>query len=255
MSEGIFFIILTTIIGLLVGSFLNVCIHRIPAGESIITPPSHCPYCGSRLKAADLFPVFSYILLRGKCRYCNVSISPRYILTEILTAALFILVLLKFGVGMVLLKYLFVTAVLITVTFIDLQHFIIPNRVVLAGLVGGIFFIALTKEITLVNAFYGIISISGFLLFLNLISRGGMGMGDVKFGAFIGITLGWPLSLMALFLACLSAGMIGIILIITRQKSRKDPIPFGPFLSFGTFVSFMWGNKLQYLYLNFLTGI
>ena len=255
MSELCFTILLTALIGLAVGSFLNVCIYRIPVAESIVTPPSKCPSCDKRLKPTDLVPVLSYLFLRGRCRYCNTAISPRYALIEILTAALFILVTLKIGVGFTLLKYLFATSILIVVTFIDLDHFIIPDKIVIAGLTGGALLLPLTREFSVLNALYGIAAASGFLLFLNIVSRGGMGMGDVKFAAFIGIILGWPLSLVAILLACFVSGLTGIILIISGLKTRKDPIPFGPFLSAGTFICYLWGRELIDLYLGFIISL
>lgn len=247
--------IFTAFLGLAVGSFLNVCIYRIPAGKSIVTPSSHCPSCGTRLKPADLIPVLSFLFLRGRCRHCRSPINPRYALTEVLTALLFVLAYLKFGVGVILIKYLFVTALLITAAFIDLEHLIIPNRIILAGIIGGAVFLPLTGEYTVVSAIYGILAVSGFLLTLNIVSRGGMGMGDVKFGAFMGITLGWPLSFLAVFLACFGAGLTGIFLLAARRKGRKDPIPFGPFLALGTLLSFMWGTEIQHLYINFIYNL
>lgn len=247
--------LLIAILGLASGSFINVCIYRIPSGKSLLTPLSHCPSCGARLMPADLIPMVSYFFLRGKCRYCRGTISPLYPVIELMTAVLFIIVYLKFGSGMALIKYLLVTALLLMVTFIDLEHYIIPNSLILAGLITGVIFLPLTREYTLAGALFGITFTAGFLLLLNIVSRGGMGMGDVKFGAFIGIILGWPLSLLAVFLACLAAGLTGALLLTARRKSRKDPIPFGPFLSLGTFVAFMWGENIRRLYMYLLSGL
>jgi len=254
VTEWIYTVLLIALLGLAVGSFLNVCIYRIPAGESIVAPPSHCPVCQTRLKAPDLIPVLSYIFLKGRCRYCQTPISPRYALVEALTAIVFIMVLYKFGVGATLVKYLFATALIITVTFIDLDHFIIPNGLVLAGIIAGLAFLPLTGEFTALNALSGILSASGFLLFLYIVSRGGMGMGDIKLAAVMGIFLGWPMSLFAVILACFTAGLVGIALLLTGLKKRKDPIPFGPFLAFATFATFMWGQDMIRLYQQIVLG-
>lgn len=255
MSEWFFPVLLIAILGLASGSLINICICRIPSGKPLLTALSYCPSCGARLMAADLIPIASYFLLRGKCRYCRAPISPRYPVIEIVTAVLFIIVYSKIGAGAVLIKYLLVTALLLMITFIDLEHYIIPNSLVLAGLITGAIFLPLTREHTLAGALSGIIFTAGFLLFLNIASRGGMGMGDVKFGAFIGIILGWPLSLLAVILACLAAGLAGALLLAARRKSGKDPIPFGPFLSLGTFATFMWGENIKSLYMYLLSGL
>lgn len=176
----------------------------------------------------------------------------RYPLVEALTVILFILVLFKFSIGVPLIKYLLITSLLLAISFIDLKHFIIPNRLVLAGLITGIVFIPLTRELTFLSAFYGFASAFGFLLVISIISRGGIGMGDIKLSAFIGIVLGWPLSLLAVIIAFCLAGLVGTFLIISHRRKGKDFIPFGPFLSAGTFISFMWGQDLFVFYTSIL---
>ncbi|MFZ5647962.1 MAG: prepilin peptidase [Bacillota bacterium] len=254
MSEWTYAAILTAALGLAVGSFLNVCIYRIPAGKSIVTPPSHCPTCENRLRPPDLIPVISYLFLKGRCRYCKTPVSHRYPLVEALTAFLFLLVFLELGFETALFKHLFLTALMITIAFIDLDHYIIPNRLVLAGLIAGALFLPVTGDLSLLSALYGALSASGFLLILYIVSRGGMGMGDIKLAAVIGIFLGWPMALLAVFLACFLAGILGIVLIVTGIKKRKDPIPFGPFLAAGTFITSLWGPELASLYRDFLLG-
>lgn len=249
-----FFIFLAALLGLVVGSFLNVCIYRIPAGESIVAPPSRCASCGTRLGALDMVPLLSYMLLRGRCRHCGSRFSPRYLLVEALTAAVFAAVAIKLGPGAAVLKYLFLSSLLLVAAFIDLDHMIIPNRLVLAGLAAGAAFIPATGEITALNALGGAASASGFLLMLNIVTRGGMGMGDVKLAAVIGLFLGWPLTALALFAAFLLGGLGGVLLIMSGKKKRKDPIPFGPFLSAGAFVGFMWGRDLAGLYAGIISG-
>lgn len=186
-------------------------------------------------------------ILAGK--YINHKYNiTRYLLVETLTVILFLIVLFKFGIGIPLIKYLLITYLLLMISLIDLKNFIIPNRLVLAGLITGIVFIPLTREYTFLSAFYGLASAIGFLLVIRIISRGGIGMGDIKLAAFVGIVLGWPLSLLAIIIAFCLAGLVGTFLIISRQRNLEDIIPFGPFLSAGTFISFIWGQDLYVFY-------
>lgn len=242
------------LIGLLLGSFINVCIHRIPRGESIAFPPSRCPHCKARLRPTDLIPVVSFLLLKGRCRYCGGGINPRYPAVELLTALLFAIVYLKTGLSILLLKYLFFTVVLVIVTFIDLEYYIIPNKLVAFAFVAGILINIITRDLSLARMSVGIVSASSFFIILYAVSGGGMGGGDIKFAAVIGLFLGWPLALLASFLACFLAGIAGILLIVTKIKTRKDIIPFGPFLAAGTFITMLWGNQLIAWYLQQIIG-
>ena len=231
------------------GSFLNVCIYRIPRGESIVFPPSHCPKCGSRVVVRDLIPVFSYLFLKGRCRYCRERISPLYPLVEVLTSLLFAAIYIQFGPNELLLKYLFLTAVLVVVTFIDLEFYLIPDRIVLFALIAGLPLNLIARDLTIVSALSGMLSAGGFLLILAIVSRGGMGGGDIKLAAVIGFYLGWPNGFLALLFACMLAGIVGLALVLTRIKGRKDVIPFGPFIVAGTFISIFYGNYLLLWYL------
>lgn len=248
------FLTLWGFLGLAAGSFLNVCIYRIPRGESISFPPSHCPGCKKNIKPYDLIPVISYLILKGKCRHCGEKISNRYPVVELLTGVCFLVLFIKFGLSFTLAKYLFLSLILIAVTFIDLEHYIIPNELVIAGLIGGTVLHPLAGDLTLLSSLYGILSTTGFLLFIYIISpvifkQEGLGGGDIKLSLVMGLFLGWPLSLLAVFLACCLAGTVGIGLVAFKKKSGKDPIPFGPFLAMGTFIGFMWGKDLINWYL------
>ncbi|GBF32752.1 peptidase [Desulfocucumis palustris] len=239
----------TGMLGLIAGSFINVCIYRIPLKESILFPPSHCPNCQKKIKIYDLLPVISYLLLRGRCRFCGERIGIRYPLVEIITGMLFMALLLKFALTPVLLKYAVLTCILVIVTFIDLEHYIIPNGVVLAGLAAGILLHYPAGDVTLMSSLYGILSSAGFLLFVYILSllifkQEGMGLGDVKLSLVMGLFLGWPLSIMAIFLACCFAGGLGIFLLLLKKKARGDIIPFGPFLAMGALTSLMWGKQI-----------
>ena len=183
----VFFAAVVALLGLCFGSFLNVVIYRMPRGESIVTGRSHCTLCGHVIAWYDLIPLVSYLMLGGKCRHCKAAISRRYPLVECLTAGLFLALYLHFGWHPILLKYLFLAALLVAVSFIDLEHFIIPNRLVLAGVIFGIGFGFFIHDISLWSALLGAVSTAGFLLLVALISRGGMGLGDVKLAVVTGL--------------------------------------------------------------------
>lgn len=241
---GFFFII-----GLVIGSFLNVCIYRIPRDESIVFPPSHCAKCDRRIGSRDLFPLFSYLWLKGRCRHCGQRISPVYPLVESLTGLLFVSIYLHFGFSLLTAKFLVLGAVLLVVSLIDLEHYIIPNRVLLFALVAGVFLNLLARDLTVVSILSGFLAASGLLLLPAIISRGGMGGGDIKLAAVIGFYLGWPQGLLAVFLGCLLAGLTGLLLVLVRIKGRKDAIPFGPFLAAGALLALFRGKEILSWYL------
>jgi len=236
-------------LGLVIGSFLNVCIYRLPRNESVVITPSHCPACGTRIRARDLFPVLSYIWLKGRCRTCSTAISPRYPLIELLTGLLFAAAYAHTGLTALLLKQLFLIAVLIVVSFIDLKHLIIPDRVIIFSLACGILLNLVAGDLSLLSAFLGFSAAAAFLLVPALIYRGGMGGGDIKLAAVIGFFLGWPNGLLAIFLGCLLGAVTGLILVLTGLKGRKDAIPFGPYLALGTLLAMFFGDKWLAWYL------
>jgi len=251
--------ILVFLVGMCIGSFLNVCIYRIPQEKSVVSPPSSCPGCGEKLKAIDLIPVLSFILLKGKCRNCNARISLQYPLVELLTGILWLFVYMRYGLTIETLALLYLFSVLIPVAFIDLAHFIIPNGLVLAGLLGGIplYFYHLTVRPVV---FYrsdnwyapllGMVSASGILFIVALIglliygNDGAMGMGDVKIFLPIGLFLGWKLALVTLLLSIFIAGIVCIFLLLFRIVERKSTIPFGPFIVLGTIIVGLFNDLL-----------
>ena len=258
---------LVCILGLLFGSFINVCIFRIPEGKSIIIPLSACTKCGNGLKPLDLIPVFSFIFLKGRCRYCNAQISARYPLVELLTAAVFLILYAKFEFTIAFFAFAFLMVILITVAFIDIDHKIIPNGLVITGLAGGIALFAYNIYYPVTNVFgdekwftpiLGMLSGSGILFLVAVIgliiyrTDNAMGMGDVKLSAPIGLFLGWKLCLIALFLSIMIAGIISLLLMIMRVKKRRDTIPFGPFIVLGTFITIIWGWGILNWYANYL---
>lgn len=244
------------IFGLIFGSFINVCIYRIPLGKSIVSPPSACTGCGKRLTALDLVPVLSYVFLKGRCRHCGSRISPRYPLIELLTAAVYTALFFRYGFGIPFIAFAFLMTILIAVFFIDIDHRIIPDELVIAGIVGGVVLLLYNFFNPMAQIFgdnkwwtpvAGFFSGSGFLLLVALLglliykTDDAMGMGDVKLMAPIGLFLGWRLCLEALFISVVLAGFISVMLILLRIKKKKDTIPFGPFIVIGTFLTIMWG--------------
>jgi len=243
------FSILLFIFGLSIGSFLNVCIYRLPQNQSIVTPPSHCMTCSTRLKPWDLIPVISYLLSRGHCPYCHAAFSPRYALVELLTASLFVWCFHVFGPSPELVKALILTSFFIVITFIDYDHQLILDNVLLclagAGVVINLWLGSVTPLDMLIASLLG----GGLLLIIALISGGGMGGGDIKFAAALGLCLGWQYLLLTLLLAFLLGGIGGALLLISKLKSRKDFIPFGPFIAIGALFSLLYGNNIIIWYL------
>lgn len=251
-SVFVFCAVFITITGMCVGSFLNVVIYRLPKGESILWGRSHCPVCGHTLAWYDLIPVFSFAFLRGKCRSCGARISWVYPAVELLTGLLFLLLFCRFGLTLALVKYLFLAGILIAAAFIDLQHYIIPNFLVVAGLAGSVVFGVLARDVGVVSALAGAAACGGFLFLVALLSGGGMGGGDVKLAFVTGLYLGWPLAPLGLLLAICVGGVLAIVLLAFHIKGRKDPLPFGPFLALGFLIALLFGDLILGCYFNFL---
>ncbi|MBE0467601.1 MAG: prepilin peptidase [Candidatus Desulforudis sp.] len=242
--------VLLFLAGLAAGSFLNVCIHRLPRRESVVRPASRCLDCGARLNAVDLVPVLSWLVLRGRCRYCGLPINPRYPLVELLTGSAFAGAYLAIGPDpFALAKALFFVALLIVAAFTDLEHMLIPNRLILAGLAGGAVFAVVLPEPGVVSALAGTAACGGLLLLLAVVSRGGMGGGDVKLAAVVGLFLGLPLGLLVLFVASLLGSAAGIGMRLGGVLKRGEPLPFGPFIAAGAVVALFWGDAVLDWYL------
>jgi len=241
------------IIGAVIGSFLNVCIHRLPREESIVFPPSHCPACGQKLVPLDLVPVISYLFLRGRCRYCGAPITWRYPLVEGLTALGFALAWSASAGDPInfFARAAFVSA-LIVIFFIDLEHLVIPDAVSLIGLIAGLlynsfeghFFPALAGVLLGYALLYAI-SFLGKLFYRKEI----MGEGDLLLAAFMGAYVGWVGILLAIGLAYLLAALVIIGLLALRKVKMDNYIPFGPALAAGGFIALFWGNPLIAWYL------
>ena len=249
--------IISFIFGALVGSFLNVCIFRLPNEESIIWPGSHCPHCKNAIKFYDNIPVVSYFLLRGRCRYCKGSISLQYPLVEGITALSSLFLIIKFGPSMSYLFYFAFVAALIVITVIDLYHQIIPDVISLPGIGMGLLASLLIPQITFFNSLIGILLGGGSLFIVAtfyqwLFKREGMGGGDIKLLAMIGAFLGWKAVLLTILLSSLIGSVTGILMMVVKGKDFKYAIPFGPFLSLGAVISLFYGEEIVrwYLYLN-----
>lgn len=237
--------ILIFVLGICIGSFLNVYICRWNGPGSIVSPVySYCPKCQHRLMLFDLIPLFSFIFLKGHCRYCNNKINWQYSLVELLTGIIFLLTYLHLELNWTLLPNLFFVCLLITATFIDLEQQIIPDKLNIWGIGLGLILNLMTGNQSLVSMFLGLLITGGLMLLIAVLSRGGMGGGDIKFAAVIGTFLGWSSGLLCLFLAFLLGGLIGTFLLVFKIKERKDMLPFGPFLSLAAVIVLLFGEKI-----------
>ena len=246
-----------TILGLCLGSFLNVCIHRIPQRKSIVRPGSTCPGCGSKIQARDNIPVLSYLLLSGRCRRCGRKISPRYPLVEALTGAFALAVFLRFGWSPESFIYLAFICALTAVTFIDLDHRIIPDVISLPGILLGFAAAGPLNAVTLAEAALGILLGGGSLYAVALIYRTlrkaeGMGGGDIKLLAMIGAVIGWKGVVFTLFSASFLGSAAGLLVVWRSGGDMRHALPFGPFLSAGAILHLFWGPPLIEWYLGLL---
>lgn len=245
------------LLGLAVGSFLNVVIHRVPRQESVVTPPSRCPGCATPIAPRDNIPVVSWLLLRGRCRHCGTSIAARYPAVEALTAVLFAAVGLRLHDSWALPAFLVFTAGLIAISAVDLERFIVPNRILYPTLFLAAPLLVVAAVVddewsSLRDAAAGGAGAWVVLLVIHLVSPRGMGFGDVRLAGLIGVLLGW-LSLghvaFGLFAGFATAAVVGVALIATGVRSRKDRIPFGPFLALGAVIAVLAGRAVLDWYL------
>ena len=239
-----FSLVITFLFGLIFGSFLNVCIYRLPREESIIFPPSHCTSCQNRLHSKDLIPLISFFFLKGKCRYCGEIIHWRYPAVELLNGLGWVWIIANFGITAQGLAGLFLYSFSLVVTLIDLEHYLIPNSLVVSLFFCGLIFHFVLQDLSLTKRLLGMAVGFGFPFLLALFSRGGMGGGDIKLCTAMGFWLGFPAIFQALFIGALVGSVVGISLIILKIKKRKDPIPFGPFLVLGFLAIFFFQEPL-----------
>lgn len=241
--------VLVAIAGLIVGSFLNVCIARIPEEESVVLPPSHCPRCNTPIKWYDNIPVLSWILLRGRCRACSLPISARYPLVESLTALLW-LALLRTGLEpRTFALFALLAALLVVITFIDIDHRIIPDVITLPSILVAPAVAVVIGHVTVVDSLIGIVVGGGVLWmiaegYLRLRKQEGMGLGDVKMLAMVGGLLGWEAALFTLIVGSLIGTVFGVGAMIVRGGRLDMEIPFGPFLAAGCMIHMLGGPAL-----------
>jgi leader peptidase (prepilin peptidase)/N-methyltransferase len=243
------------VFGLITGSFLNVCICRMPNGESIVSPPSHCPHCSYQIRWYDNIPLFSYLILRGKCRGCGTHISLQYPLVELINGILTLLLFLRFGPTFVFAVLFLFCSSLVVITFIDIEHQIIPDEISLSGIVLGFVLSFFLKGHGWLNALLGILLGGGSLLLVaytyqRLTGKDGMGGGDVKLLAMMGAFLGWKAIPFIIFASSLIGSVVGISIMMLQKKDSKLAIPFGPYLAFGAVLYIFYGKPLISWYLN-----
>jgi leader peptidase (prepilin peptidase)/N-methyltransferase len=254
--------LITFLLGSIVGSFLNVCIYRIPRDSSIILPPSRCPSCNAPIKPYDNIPIISFVLLGGKCRQCRTRISPRYPLVEALNALLYVLVLWRFGPGWHMPLLFAFCSTMLVITFIDLDFQIIPDSITLPGTAVGLIAGSLIlpdpfdrlSPLGFRESVIGLLS-GGLVFFLiaevsyRILRQEAMGGGDIKMMAMVGAFLGWKSVLLTTFAGSLAGSLIGVLLMLFKGTGRKTKIPFGPFLALGALLSMFCGQEILALYL------
>jgi len=261
----ILLIIIFAILGLAVGSFLNVCIDRLPQNKSIVFPPSHCEACQHKLAAKDLIPVFSYLRLRGRCRYCQASVPRRLFWVELATALIFAFlywwcVVFNPELGIATFGVMAFYACLFTIIFvIDLEQGLILNKVVYPGMVVALLLALLPQSRLTLMIGPGIASAAlgggigfGLFLLIAIVSRGGMGWGDVKLAALIGLATGFPLVFLAIIMGAILGGIVAVALVIAKKRKRRETIPFGPFLALAAMITLLWGSNILEWYLRLM---
>jgi len=257
MDTGTMMIFFSFLFGLIFGSFLNVCIYRIPIRKSIIFPPSTCPNCGHRIKFYDNIPVLSYILLLGKCRYCHKRIPIHYPVVELLTGFLSMALFIRYGLGyQYILSFLFIVS-LVLISFIDLHHQIIPDILSIPGIFVGLAVSFILGHITWVDSLIGAVGGGGLLYLIALVfkkvtGKDGMGGGDIKLLAMIGAWMGWQALPFIVLLSSVSGIVIGGGALLMAGKGYRVRIPFGPFLSLGAIIYFFFGLQLIHWYYRLL---
>ena len=255
-------VVCTALVGLVIGSFLNVVIWRVPRGESVVRPPSHCPGCGHEIRPRDNVPVLSWLLLRGRCRDCGTGISVRYPLVEAGTAVVFGVLTLAIGLEPELPAFLYLGAVGVALAMIDIDVKRLPNAIVLPSYPAAAALLTVAAAVDgrwedLLRAGLGMVALYAFYFLLALVYPAGMGFGDVKLAGILGLYLGWlgwAEVVTGGFLGFLFGGVVGGGLVLVRRAGRKSMLPFGPFMLAGALVAILWGGALADLYLDTVLG-
>lgn len=258
MSDSLF-LIFPFVFGAVVGSFLNVCIYRIPEGHSIVSPPSRCMGCGRLVPFYYNIPVFGYIFLGGRCAFCKIKLSLQYPIVEALTGLIAVALFVKFGLSRELFAMFVFAAAIVVITFIDLRLKIIPDVISIPGIIIGVILSFFLQSPGVINSLIGLAVGGGFLLsiaagYYYLTGREGMGGGDIKLLAMIGAFLGWRAVIVTILAGSFLGALIGAAVMLIAGKSSKYAIPFGPFLAFGAFLHLFYGDELIRWYLMKATG-
>jgi leader peptidase (prepilin peptidase)/N-methyltransferase len=255
----ILLIFLFALLGLAVGSFLNVSIDRLPRNKSIVNPPSHCEACQHKLAAKDNIPIFSYLRLRGHCRYCQAAIPRRLFWVELATGLIFAFLYWHYRLSPELGVMIFYACLFIIIFVIDLEHGLILNKVVYPSMVVALLLSLyplpwLSEPMGMRIAYSALGGGIGFGIFLliAIVSRGGMGWGDVKLAALIGLATGFPLVFVAIIMAAILGGIVAVALVIAKRRKRRQTIPFGPFLALAAMVTLLWGSNILSWYLGLM---
>lgn len=230
------------VLGAIVGSFLNVVIYRLPRGESLVRPRSRCPSCGRQISAWDNIPIVSFLLLRGRCRACRAPIAWRYPVVELTAGLLVVAAWLRDGSWLDVAGSVLFLLSLLAVFFIDLAHHIVPNAITYPGIAVGLLLAAAQGR--LVDGLLAAVGAGAFFLLVAILSRGGMGGGDVKLAAMMGAFLGWPSIVVAMLIAFTGGATVGVLLIASGRRTRKDPIPFGPALAVGGIIALFFAGPI-----------
>lgn len=251
-------VVIVFMFGLCVGSFMNVCIYRLPTSTSIADPPrSMCPSCSSLIKFYDNIPVFSYLWLKGRCRYCNAPISFRYLVVEVLSGIAALSVLFRFGLTLEGLVYFIFIASLLVITFIDIDHRIIPDIITLPGIPIGLVASFALPKVTLLSSVLGLLAGGGSLwgvawAYHRITGKDGMGGGDIKLLAMIGTIVGWQGVIFTIFVSSAVGTIIGMTVMLVKGKNMKFAVPFGPFLAIGAMAYLFFGERIIFWYFNLL---
>jgi leader peptidase (prepilin peptidase) / N-methyltransferase len=255
-------LIFAFVFGLTIGSFLNVCIYRLPLKKSIVTPPSGCTSCGNRIKFYDNIPVLSYLMLRGRCRNCGAHISFQYPAVELSTGLISMALLVKYNIlnenfSQFFIYFIFIAA-LICIGFIDLEHQIIPDVISIPGIIIGLLFSLIINHIPWVDSVIGILAGGGILYLVAFIyelitKKEGMGGGDIKLLAMIGAFLGWKAIPFVILISSLTGSVIGSAALMISKKGIRAKIPFGPFLALGAILYVFFGKEIINWYINLMS--
>ena len=255
MTYPVIFHVFAFVFGAVVGSFLNVCIYRLPRNESPVFPASHCPRCDAAIRPYDNIPILSYLVLGGRCRSCKSGISPQYPVVELVNALLTLFLFMQFGLSLTSLFLFLFCSSLVVITFIDLEHRIIPDVISLPGIIVGFVSSFFLPWLSWQSSLIGILAGGGSLLTVAFIyqlvtKKEGMGGGDIKLLAMMGAFLGWKAVPFIIFASSLAGSVIGITLMLVQKKDSKLAIPFGPFLAFGAILYVFFGKEIIHWYLN-----